>query len=432
MTPVKFSKYLFSCSLFFVLTSLVCAQEIKYVSYFPIPYANHTTLNVKTLALLGTKPGGSIIVGSGTNQSALTVGTTGASTFYTQDLSLLSANAPTGTPEMYIGSASGSVYDGTVNSSGDIGVVNYPTTITNLQAQGTALLRSVYWSGKGGIGKNSSGTADWPAQCDLVWKSLKIEGTDSYMNYLVCSSSGVVDPGGGPIGGTTIYVPATKTLAAAKYCMTEFNIFYNNWGKEYSYNTLNAKKVSYYTYANNITVTNDSQYDNSCTCPAGALDNNNVAISMGDSVPVAGAALGWKLYGHMKEHDFNFVTTLSLGDCESNLSDQQICDKHCSGSSCNYKCVKAKNIADQCGTPLDKKQCFCPKYGCCGLCEDGTGQRACGALGCEGNCCTPSTCGHTSSCAGSSHGVCGEYTDIRTYEPAIGTATVLYCTATTS
>jgi len=428
MTRTKNLVIFFIFSFLFILAgTLTNAQLIKYVSYFPIPYGYHSKINVKTLALLGTKSGGEIVIGSGANAGG---GLSVTKTFTVNDLSVKSSTDSGGTPDLYIGTASGSTYDGYLNSVGDIGVVDLATTLTDVSAQGIATVRSIYWDGKGGLGKNSSAVADWPATCNLAWVNLKIKGSDSYRTYLTCASATIQEPETPTT--TIVYQPYSKQLAVARYCEAGHRAYFINWGSQYSYDTMDERKFSYYKYADSITVVSNSKYDTNCYCAAGVLGSGGMQElkSTDTSSPWAGAAVGFKIAGHLKEHDYTFNNVYNLGDCPSNLSEQQICDKYCTGSSCNYSCIKSRNVTEDCGTALDTYECFCPKYGsCCGLCEDGTGQPSCGSCNSGESCCTLSPCGRTVSCMGGSSGACGEFTYHRAYEPTIGTATVLACRA---
>lgn len=426
MKPVRkiFYFFIFSYSFIF-LSAALNAQLIKYVSYFPIPYASHSQINVKTISLLGTKNGGEIVFGSGANPGGVTVSTS----FTVQDLSVKTALPSAKTPNISAGTNDSTGYNGTLNSVGDMGIIDLAPKLESVEAQGNAVVRGMYWDGKGGIGRSPAGVANWPSVCDLKWEHLKIKGSNSYRTYLTCASSSVVvDPEEPPT--TVTYQPYTRAIAVAGYCEMGHYAYFNDWGKVYSYNTMDDKKFSYYKYAESITVTPNSVYDNSCSCNAGVLDGGMAEVKEDRFPPWAGAAMGFKAVGHIKEHDYLFNNVYNIGDCDTNLSEQQICDKYCSGSSCNYACVKSRTIGKECGTALDTYECFCPKYNCCGLCENGTGQPACGALGCgENACCKTSDCGYTMSCAGMSSGACGEMTQHRKYEPTIGQATLLGCTA---
>lgn len=409
---------------------LINAQLIKYVSYFPIPYGNHSQINVKTLALLGTKEGGEVVVGSGTNATG---GLTVASTFVTNDLSVKSSTDSGGTPDMYIGTASGSAYNGTLGSFSDIGVTTDTTTLNDVQAQGTAVIRSIYWDGIGGIGKNSSAADDWPSDCNLAWVNIRLKGSNSYRTYLSCNAVAVNDQDEEQ-PTTVTFQPYTVSVAVAKYCQTEHQAYFINWGKEYSYSTMNQQKLSYYRYADSITITPNVKNDSLCDCPAGTLSSSGLQDETAESgAPWAGVAVGYKQVGEIKKNDYTFVGSYSLNDCPTNLSEQQICDNNCSGVSCSYACVKSRTISQTCGPTLDTNECFCPKYGsCCGLCQDGTGQPACGTCNDYSSCCEESECGRTMGCAGSESGACGEFTKHRQYEPAVGTASVLKCRAISS
>ncbi len=426
MKPVIkiFNFFVFSFSLIFSGAALN-AQLIKYVSYFPIPYASHSQINVKTISLLGTKNGGEVVFGSGANPGGVTV----ATSFTAHDLSVKTALPGDTTPDISAGTNDSSGFNGTLSSLGDIGIVNSAPQLNSVEAQGIAIVRGMYWDGKGGIGRSPSGVPNWPSVCELKWENLKIKGSDSYRTYLTCAASTVIeDPE--PPQSTVTYQPYTKKIAVAGYCETGHYAYFIDWGKAYSYNTMDEKKFSYYKYAESITVTPNSVYDNSCSCNAGVLDGGGMQELEEAGVPWAGAATGFKRVGHIKEHDYTFNNSYSISDCPTNLSEQQICDKYCSGSSCNYACVKSRTIGTECGTALDTYECFCPKYGCCGLCENGTGQPACGALSCEmTSCCTASKCGHEMGCMGLNSGACGEITQHRKYEPTIGQATVLACNA---
>lgn len=427
MKPVSriFNFFVFSFSLIFLSVNL-SAQLIKYVSYFPIPYASHSQVTVKTLSLLGTKNGGEVVLGSGANPGGFTVSTS----FTAQDLSIKTASPGDKAPDISAGTNDSSGYNGTLSTVGDIGIIDLAPKLESVEAQGTAIVRGIYWDGKGGIGRSPAGASNWPASCELKWEDLKIKGSDSYRTYLTCASSSVIEEPETPDAPTVTYQPYTKQIAVAGYCETGHYAYFIDWGKEYRYNTMDEKKFSYYRYAASITVTTNSVYDNDCYCAAGALSSGGMQEIKESGAPWAGTAVGIKAVGHIKEHDYTFNNTYSIGDCPTNLSEQQICDKYCSGNSCNYACVKSRTIGTECGTALDTYECFCPKYGCCGLCENGTGQPACGALSCEmSSCCSASKCGREMSCAGSSSGACGEMTKHRKYEPTIGQATVLACNA---
>lgn len=430
MKPVIkiFNLFVFCFSLFFLSANL-SAQLIKYVSYFPIPYATHSQITVKSLSLLGTKDGGEVVVGSSSNPTGgLVVG----SSFIVNDLTVRTSLPADKTPDLVSGVNDSSGYNGSLGSTGDIGVIDLATKLDSVEAQGNAVVRGVYWDGKGGIGRGPSGASNWPAGCELKWENLKIKGSDSYRTYLTCASAAVIDDPQTPDAPTIVFQPYTKNIAVAGYCETGHYAYFIDWGKEYSYNTMNDKKFSYYAYAESITVTKNSVYDNSCYCMAGALASGGTQeLQEADSFPPwAGAAMGFKRVGHIKEHDYVFNTSYNISDCPTNLSEQQICDKYCSGSSCNYACVKSRSIGTECGTALDTYECFCQKYGsCCGLCQNGTGQPSCGMCGSEEGCCTSSKCGKEVSCMGLSQGSCGERTEHRKYEPTIGTATVVSCKA---
>lgn len=403
------------------------AQLIKYVSYFPIPYASHSEINVSTLSLLATKNDGEVVFGSGSHTGGLVVG----ESIDLQDTTVKSALVSAGNPDVMTGTDDSSGFNGSMNAVGDIGIVDPATKLDSVDAQGIALVKGIYWDGKGGFGRNASGVANWPTSCELKWQDLKIKGSDSYRTYLTCASSVVVDPEE-PDPQVVVYKPFTKKIAVAGYCETGHYAYFIDWGKEYSYNTMSDKKFSYYRYAQSISVSTNSVYDNKCSCDAGVLSSGGAGgLTEADSFPPwAGAVMGFKRVGHIKEHDYTFNNTYNISDCPTNLSEQQICDKYCSGNSCNYTCVKSRTIGTECGLALDTYECFCPKYGCCGLCENGTGQPACGALSCsEGNCCNKSKCGYEMSCMGQNQGACGEMTQHRKYEPTIGEATVLGCNA---
>ncbi len=427
MKPVnKFFIFLVFCFSLAFLSVNLSAQLIKYVSYFPIPYASHSQISVKTLSLLATKNGGEVVFGSGAHPGGLSVTTS----FTAQDLSVKSALPSAGTPDVQAGTNDSSGFNGSLNSVGDLGIVDLAPKLDSVEAQGNAVVRGIYWDGKGGIGRSPTGAVNWPSSCELKWDHIKIKGSDSYRTYLTCASSTVIEDPEDPEQPTVIYQPYTRKIAVAGYCEIGHYAYFNDWGKTYSYNTMDDKKFSYYRYAESITVSTNSVYDNQCYCEAGVLSGGGIKPIEDEGAPWAGAATGFKRVGHIKEHDYTFNNSYNISDCPTNLSEQQICDKYCSGSSCNYACVKSRTIGTECGLALDTYECFCPKYGCCGLCENGTGQPACGALGCEmSGCCSRSKCGYEMSCMGLNQGACGEMTQHRKYEPTIGQATVLGCNA---
>lgn len=407
----------------------VSAQKIKYVTYFPIPYGQHSKLNVKTIALLGTKNEGNIKIGSSINDSSTLSVING---FSAENLNILSRDSSmpqAGAPDLVIGSVvstpSGSTY-GTLSVNGNVGVVSTIGTLNDLTAFGKAYITSAYWDGKGGFGKDAGGSANWPSDCrDLSWEQVKIKGTDVYKTYLTCVPNAIVETPDTPDETKTVYVPNTKQIHAAKYCRTEFFAMWNSWGAEYREDTRGQKKVRYYEYADTITKKSNYQTDNQCSCYPGDVGGmgGGGPQDADDVLPFAEAVSGFKRVGQIKLNDYTFSNKYNLNSCDTNLNDQQICDKYCTGISCNYRCVKQVNVAEACGPMLETNDCYCPAFGSgCGYCQNGTGQPM-------GGDCKRSECGRTVACVGSYQGRCGEMVIRNKYEPALGTAMMLSCTA---
>lgn len=201
-------KYL--ASFLLLMTGVLCqAQSIRYVSYFPVPFASHEKISVKTLSILGSQDDADINIGSTSNISGTFVVNSG---FYAAgDVSVNTENPsmPASGFQLVAGSSTSlpatPAYNGSLSSLGQITVASSVSGITALTADNTATIQGVYWGSNGGIGLNGSGNINWPSKCsgkDLVWAHLKVAGSDSYRTYLTCGSGAA--SGGGTSGCTGV------------------------------------------------------------------------------------------------------------------------------------------------------------------------------------------------------------------------------------
>lgn len=179
--------------LFLCFCGVSFAQSLRYVTYFPIPFGHHASLKVKDIALLASTGDGSVIVGS---SSFKTGGMVIGDSFEADNLKIkidadadTSVSATTLVVGSIVSAPTSTVYNGVLQSSSDISVVSSDlATPSFLEANAQARVKGLYWNSYGGFGEGGSG---WPSDSgcsDFSWKSLKLDGTDFYKTYLVCSS----------------------------------------------------------------------------------------------------------------------------------------------------------------------------------------------------------------------------------------------------
>lgn len=193
-------------------SSVLCqSQDIKYVSYFPVPFALHEQLDIKTLSILGSRGGAQISAGSASNITgvfSVKDGFIAADSVYIsseQDSDPGIGDTPVNlTAGQAASTGSTPDYDSSVGAMGNIQITAFSgSALHSLEAYNNAVITGVKWGGRGGIGINAGNNINWPSQCsgfNLSWVDLKLQGSDHYRTYLTCGGSA----GGGPgPGGCT-------------------------------------------------------------------------------------------------------------------------------------------------------------------------------------------------------------------------------------
>ncbi len=203
------TKQILALAMFFASSVLCQAQDIKYISYFPVPFASHEQLRIKSLAILGSRGGAQIAAGSDSNITgvfSVAEGFLAADSVYIlshQNSNPALADNPVNmTAGLSTAVGSEPEYDGSIGAEGNIQINSFSgVNINSLEAFNNAVVTGIKWGGSGGIGLNGSSNVNWPSQCsgsnftkNLTWVSLKIQGTDSYKTYLTCGGTAV--PGG--------------------------------------------------------------------------------------------------------------------------------------------------------------------------------------------------------------------------------------------
>lgn len=192
-------------------SSVLCqSQDIKYVSYFPVPFALHEQLDIKTLSILGSRGGAQISAGSASNITgvfSVKDGFIAADSVYIsseQDSDPGIGDTPVNlTAGQAASTGSTPDYDSSVGAMGNIQITAFSgSALHSLEAYNNAVITGVKWGGRGGIGINAGNNINWPSQCsgfNLSWVDLKLQGSDHYRTYLTCGGSA----GGGPGPGCT-------------------------------------------------------------------------------------------------------------------------------------------------------------------------------------------------------------------------------------
>lgn len=176
----------------FLFSGVFCfAQEIKYISYFPVPYVSHSKVNVKTLAILGSAQNAAINVGSNSNKSGgLSIVNSFAA--YNNVVLLSKSNSlPASGVSLIIGSydtaPSSPSANGYLYSYGDVTVSQNIDDLTSVTAGNLAVIGGLRWGIYGGIGLDGNDNTSWGGcSGNLYWAQLKIDGTDDYETYLTC------------------------------------------------------------------------------------------------------------------------------------------------------------------------------------------------------------------------------------------------------
>jgi hypothetical protein len=187
----NFFKYLFA---FFLVTApaLLCAQTIRYVTYFPVPHVYYPSFSVNSTALLATRgvnlvkdvqnkyPSGKVTVGDSSNNASLTVGS-----FAAENNIIFRSSGETEINTMKVGTNfSHSTYVSSVFGGGNNITVTGAVSPGVLRAFGNLEVASLSWDYiTGAIG---NGMSSLPASCSLQWKKLKLNGTSEYLTYLIC------------------------------------------------------------------------------------------------------------------------------------------------------------------------------------------------------------------------------------------------------
>lgn len=200
-------KQILTLAILFVASGVCQAQDIKYVSYFPVPFALHEQLDIKTLSILGSRGGAQISAGSDSNiTSVFTVSDSfsAADNVYILSHQNSSPSVSDAPVNMTVGlaSATGSTphYDSSVGAMGNIQITSFSGgSVAALEAYNNAVVAGIKWGSNGGIGLNGSGNVNWPSQCsgfNLSWVDLKLQGSDHYATYLTCGGSSGTSGGG--------------------------------------------------------------------------------------------------------------------------------------------------------------------------------------------------------------------------------------------
>ncbi len=178
--------------LFCLTAGIGYSQSIRYISYYPIPSATHSQLNVGKKAVLGAANNATVEFGNPASPSGLV-----ASKFEAGRVAVTSFNDAGGNTDLVVGSTSSkdTVNTGKLKAGADVSVVNSVSKVKVLEADGTLSIKGMYWPGKGGIGANKDGTEDWencPENSKIEWQQLRLGGDDYYRMYLTCGAPKVM------------------------------------------------------------------------------------------------------------------------------------------------------------------------------------------------------------------------------------------------
>ncbi len=166
------------------------AQLIKYVTYYPIPSVTHSQLKVSDKTMLATSDGGGVEVGSiDVDASGLVT-----SSFDANRVSVTSYVAPAGKPSIIVGNTGTpnlTETRGRLKVFGNIATAGWPSA-DKIVAQGIMNIAGVTWKNKGGFGFDAANNTDAWQGCtkgqSLMWRQIKMKGSDEYKTYLVCGN----------------------------------------------------------------------------------------------------------------------------------------------------------------------------------------------------------------------------------------------------
>lgn len=210
-------------TIFSVISVLCQAQDIKYVSYFPVPFALHEQINVKTLAILGSRGGANISSGSESkitgvftaDEEFIAVGDMTVTSHQNSNPTINESPVDLVVDGLAGQTSSNPEYDGSIGSVGKMEIVSFKGSgVRSVVANNNAVITGLKWGSLGGIGLNGSGGVNWPSECSggnfskgLTWVQLKLQGSNEYKTYLTCAGTSGGGPGGctscsgTPIGG---------------------------------------------------------------------------------------------------------------------------------------------------------------------------------------------------------------------------------------
>lgn len=165
------------------------AQLIKYITYYPIPSVTHSQLKVSDKTMLATSSGGVVEIGSvDVDESGLVT-----SSFNANRVVLSSYAAPEGKPNLIVGNTDGAALPSMTGRLKVFGNVNtgWPS-VDEIVAQGIMSVAGVTWRNKGGFGFDVSNNPNAWQACSkgqtLMWRQIKMMGSDEYRTYLVCGN----------------------------------------------------------------------------------------------------------------------------------------------------------------------------------------------------------------------------------------------------
>ena len=212
--------------------SFASAQEIKYVSYFPVPYASHEKIHINNLSILGSRGGAQITVGSNSNITGVLNVQSGFATAGNayiasqQNTNPLISESPVNlTVGVSTEVGSNPEYDSSLSTMSNIQITSFGgSSLRTLEAFNNAVITGFRWGSNGGIGLNGSGNVNWPGECagkNLNWVQLKIQGSDHYKTYLSCGGASGTSGGGCTCGGTAPGNYASCGDGRSKLCLSD-------------------------------------------------------------------------------------------------------------------------------------------------------------------------------------------------------------------
>lgn len=379
--------HLITVAIFLFTATFISAQDIKYISYFPVPFASHEKLNVKTLSILGSQGDAEITAGSTSNITGTVLVN---SSFYSYgDLTLDTENDPA--PATGVQLVAGSIttfpsspsYNGTLSSSANIQVATPLSGVTSLTADRDATIKGLTWGSSGGLGINGSGSSNWPSACsgkNLVWVTLKVSGSDSYRTYLTCGGT----PGGGTSGGCTGECSTGQTASCGggngvKTCSStcSWGTCTCNNGYTWSGSTCVAVSTVTAKVINTTAIIGSSGSDQVCSPGTGGWYNSNQIDERRCMERTQSNC--YNDYLTSSDQDAYTCTVLSMSACPS-TNYQALCDQNGAGYKCRISASGDSKRIDY---------CQCGWYGSCvevpGSCSfgyiDGEGEAS--YLSCE-------------------------------------------------